>query len=193
MPRLIQSLMQKKKRKKRASSGVHYRSLVHTIEETFSSEQAKAFHWHPFEEHWQPPWDGATLERIHGELFTSKAFLDADRELQNSPPEPGCTLPRVIAAMMSWSDATHVAQFGQAKLWPLYELFGNQSKYDRARPSMRAAHHAAYFPSVREIIGGSLSLLLILFYQLPDDIQDYMRKHGRAASTQMFMTVQMHF
>lgn len=127
----------------------HYRKLTRIIEEACSSEASKTYHWHPYEEHWQPPWENAGQEHIHGELYASKAFQNADRELQNSPREPGCDLPRVILAMMGWSDATHVAQFGQAKLWPHYWYFGNQSKYDRCRPSAQAAYHGAYFPSVR--------------------------------------------
>jgi hypothetical protein len=58
--------------------------------------------------------------RVQGELYTSPAFVDAHQELQDSPAEPGCNLPRVIAALMFWSDATHLTAFGNAKLWPLY-------------------------------------------------------------------------
>ena len=32
---------------------------------------------------------------------------------------------------MFWSDATHLATFGMVKLWPIYLLFGNLSKYVR--------------------------------------------------------------
>jgi hypothetical protein len=85
---------------------------------------------------------------MYGELFTSPAFVNADRELQSSPREPECSLPRVIYGMMKWSDATHVAQFGQSKLWPGYTYPGNQTKYDRLRPDLSAAEHFTYFPSV---------------------------------------------
>ena len=27
------------------------------------------------------------------------------------------------------SDATHLTMFGNAKLWPLYQFFGNDTKY----------------------------------------------------------------
>lgn len=50
---------------------------------------------------------------------------------------------------MFWSDSTHLAEFGQAKLWPIYMAFGNQSKYERAKPGNRALLHLAYLPSVR--------------------------------------------
>ncbi len=35
--------------------------------------------------------------------------------------------PRAIAALQFWSDSTHLADFGQAKAWPIYLAFGNQS------------------------------------------------------------------
>lgn len=129
--------------------GFHHRSLTHIIKEVWSAEESRDFHHHPFEHYWHPPWEGATPERVYSELYTAQAFLDADQALQNSPLEPGCDLPRVIAPLMIWSDATQVSQFGQAKLWPGYVFSGSQSKYDRARPSCGGAHHFAYFPSVR--------------------------------------------
>ena len=50
--------------------------------------------------------------------------------------------------MMVWSDSTHLAEFGNASLWPIYLFFGNQSKYSRAKPTDFAAHHIAYMPKV---------------------------------------------
>ncbi|KAF9261819.1 hypothetical protein L218DRAFT_961064 [Marasmius fiardii PR-910] len=53
----------------------------------------------------------------------------------------------VIAAYMLWSNATHVTQFGQSKLWPVYLFFGNQTKYDCVKPSEQSAHHIGFIPS----------------------------------------------
>jgi len=128
--------------------GFHHRSLVDIIKEVFSGADSQRFHWHPFEEYWMPPWDENIKERVYGDLFSSNTFLDEDRKLQNLPPEPGCDLPQIIAAMMLYSDATQVAQFGQAKLWPIYMYFGNQSEYERGQPSTRAGHSVAFLPSV---------------------------------------------
>jgi hypothetical protein len=50
---------------------------------------------------------------------------------------------------MFWSDATQLANFGDAKLWPLYMFFGNESKYQRGKPSSNRCEHVAYFESVR--------------------------------------------
>ncbi|KIL55624.1 hypothetical protein M378DRAFT_1041652 [Amanita muscaria Koide BX008] len=121
---------------------------------------ATDFHWHGFDEFWQPPDSSKPKERVYGELYSSEAFRHAERRLLNQPPEPDCDLPRVIYALMFSSDATHVAQFGQASLWPAYVFSGNCSKYTRCMPSTRSARHFAYFP------------------KLPDSFEDFLRKHG---------------
>ncbi|KII89354.1 hypothetical protein PLICRDRAFT_109005, partial [Plicaturopsis crispa FD-325 SS-3] len=61
-------------------------------------------------------------------------------------------LERAIAGLMFWSDATHLTSFGTAKAWPIYLFFGNQSKYDRAKPSSGACHQIAFVPSVSHIL-----------------------------------------
>ncbi|KIM42576.1 hypothetical protein M413DRAFT_408453 [Hebeloma cylindrosporum] len=53
---------------------------------------------------------------------------------------------------MLYSDATHVAQFGQAKLWPIYGYIGNGSKYERGRPSANAGYNVAFLPSLPDAI-----------------------------------------
>jgi hypothetical protein len=136
--------------KKFAIPGFRHRKLIHLLKSTIEGklEQARQYHWHPFEQYWQPPDLSKALERVYDELYSSPTFVKADRELQQSPREAGCNLPRAIAAIMIWSDATHVAQFGQAKLWPIYVYLGNLSKYIRSKPSEHAAHQAAYLPTV---------------------------------------------
>ena len=67
------------------------------------------------------------------------------------------TIENVIAAIMLWSDSTHLASFGSASLWPIYLFFGNQSKYERCRPTSHASHHIAYLPEVRFIIAVAAS------------------------------------
>ncbi|KZT33115.1 hypothetical protein SISSUDRAFT_993397 [Sistotremastrum suecicum HHB10207 ss-3] len=147
--------------------GLTYRPLVNVIKDVFaSSEAAKTFHMEPYEEYWQNPKTPENPERVYGELYSSNSFVRAHEALMNSPREPNCDLPRAIAACMFWSDATHVAQFGQAKLWPCYLAFGNQSKYERCKPSANASHHFAYLPS------------------LPDNIQEKIREiHAQLGKT----------
>ena len=111
---------------------------------------SRTFHYHPFRLTYLPPKapPNTLPETVYGELYTSQAWLDADSELQNSPQVEGCELPRAIAAFMFYSDSTSLAQFGTAKAWPIYVFFGNQSKYDRARPSTSAGYHVSYLPTV---------------------------------------------
>ena len=130
----------------------YHRSLVSVIRDKLStSNHDQHFHYDPYELNWQP---GETQQpaRVQGELYTSPAFLDAHRELQDSPAELGCDLPRVVVALMFWSDVTHLTSFGDAKLWPLYLFFGNESKYRRCKPSCNMCHHVAYFQSVSPTI-----------------------------------------
>ena len=82
------------------------------------------------------------------EVYTSDAHINAHNELQKWVNEPGCTLEKVILALMFWSDSTQLTNFGTAKVWPLYLFLGNLSKYFHGKPSSGACHHVAYFPSV---------------------------------------------
>ncbi|KAG6835741.1 hypothetical protein H0H93_015071 [Arthromyces matolae] len=86
------------------------------------------------------------VQRIHDELFASDAMIEAHLQLQQAPREPDCTLERVVAALMFWSDSTHLATFGNASLWPIYLWFGNQSKWIRGKPTSQTCHHVAYIP-----------------------------------------------
>ena len=54
----------------------------------------------------------------------------------------------MVAALMVSSDATMLTDFGTAKAWPIYLMFGNLSKYIRAQPDSGAMHHLAYIPLV---------------------------------------------
>ena len=127
----------------------YYRSLVSVIREKLSGlGNCHRFHFEPYELLWQPTKDGERI-RVQGKLYTSPAFIDAHREVQDLPGEPGCDLPRVVVALMFWSDVTHLTAFGNAKLWPLYMFFGNESKYARCKPSCHLCEHIAYFQTVK--------------------------------------------
>jgi hypothetical protein len=127
---------------------LHHRSLVDIVKEKLTNQKDfDQFHLEPYRLIWKPSDDHQGMH-VHGELYTSQAFLDAHRELQESPGEPDCDLPRVVVALMLWSDSTHLTSFGDAKLWPLYVLFGNESKYRRCKPSCKLCCHAAYFRNV---------------------------------------------
>jgi hypothetical protein len=127
----------------------YHRSLVSVIREKISGlGDPHHFHFEPYELLWQTK-NMPSPVRVQGELYTSPSFIEAHRQLQDSPMEPGCDLPRVIVALMFWSDATQLTAFGNTKLWPLYMFFGNESKYGRCRPSSHLCEHVAYFQSVR--------------------------------------------
>lgn len=90
-------------------------------------------------------------ERLYGEVYIGDAMNREHEEIrQNLPKTPGKPNPEtVVAAILLYSDSTHLAQFGKASLWPAYGWFANWTKYDRGKPSSFAAHHLAYIPSVR--------------------------------------------
>ena len=126
----------------------HHRSLISVIREKLSNQvDNKHFHYEPYELKWQPA-NVADPISVYGELYESPAFINAHEEIQNSPREPNCDLPRCVIALMFWSDATRLTSFGDTKLWPLYLFFGNESKYRRCKPSCNLACHVAYFETV---------------------------------------------
>ncbi|KAI0065337.1 hypothetical protein BV25DRAFT_1799386 [Artomyces pyxidatus] len=122
-----------------------HRPLVSVIREKIANPAVHPhLHYEPYELFWQPNPDSEAV-RVHGELYTSPAFIDAHRKLQDSPPEPGCDLPRVVVAMMFGSDGTQLTTFGDAELGPVYLCFGNESKDRRSKPACHAVEHVAYF------------------------------------------------
>jgi hypothetical protein len=150
--------------------GFHFRPLVQVIRSAFADIQANAFHLSPFKRLWKDPLDNHQ-ERIFDELYTSDSWLDAQDELQKLPKEPGCSLERVIASLMFFSDATHLANFGMAKAWPLYLYFGNLTKYARSAPKSGACHLVGFLLSV-SVPTVVLSVTLIFLHQLPDKVKD---------------------
>jgi hypothetical protein len=139
----------------------YHRSLVSVIrEKILGLKDSNHFHFEPYELRWQSL-NKPSPVRVQGELYTSPAFIDAHRELQDSPGEIECNLPRVMVALMFWSDATHLTAFGNAKLWPLYMFFGNESKYRRCKPSCHLCEHVAYFQTVGVFVTKICSIILL--------------------------------
>lgn len=130
--------------------GLYHRSIVQVIKATWGAVTSAPFHLTPFKRiHLD---QNGVKTRIYDEVYTSEAFEEAHDRLQKQAPEAGCTLERVIAGLMFWSDSTHLTNFGTAKVWPLYMYFANLSKYVRAKPTSGACHHMAYIPSVCPIL-----------------------------------------
>jgi hypothetical protein len=130
--------------------GFHYQPLVAVIHSTFTDIQASAFHLFPFKRLWKDLLDGHQ-ECVFDELYSSDSWLEAQEELQRQLREHGCSLERVIAGLMLFSDATHLANFGMAKAWPLYLYFGNLMKYARSAPKSGACHLVSFLPSIGKL------------------------------------------
>ena len=142
--------------------GVYHRSLIEVITMALQDAAAKTFHFTPFSLFWQQ-FSESTPERVYSEIYNSDSFLEEDEKVKKLPPEPGHQYEHAIAALMVASDSTHLGQFGAAALWPIYTFFGNQSKYDRVKPTQFAAHHTAYIPSVTQPF---LTAIVVLKFHL---------------------------
>lgn len=132
--------------------GVFHRDIINVISLVYQSDAVRSFEHVPFKHFWQPSKDSPP-ERLYGEIFSSDAMLDADNDIctccmENSDESD---LEAISVPLLLYSDATHLANFGSASCWPVYLLFGSQSKYVRAMPTSSACHHIAYMPEVSHI------------------------------------------
>ncbi|KAF4601473.1 hypothetical protein EYR40_004841 [Pleurotus pulmonarius] len=142
--------------------GLHYRSLTEVIRSTIGNpDTGRYFHYTPYKQFFEHevnipdlPLDDHNTEPppppmcVYDEIYASDAMIDAHIELQQQQPEENCDLERVVAAIMLYSDSTHLASFGTASAWPVYLSFGNESKYVRCKPSTGSCHHIAYIPKL---------------------------------------------
>ena len=129
---------------------LHHRKLMSVIRERITRPSVYThLHFEPYELFWQPNVAAEPI-RVHGELYTSEAFIEAHNSLQEQAPEPGCNLPRVVLGLMFASDGTQLTSFSTAKLWPVYLTMGNESKYRRSKPSSQAFEHIAYLETASE-------------------------------------------
>ena len=131
--------------------GVRYRSLVDLITSKIQDPTTSGSFIHtPFTEWWCPP-GSTTPIRIYGEAYSSDVAVQLFEEIKGIPPPADHPhIESVVVFLMLGSDATHLANFGTASLWPIYVFFGNMSKYDSSKPSECAACHLAYLPKVMQ-------------------------------------------
>jgi hypothetical protein len=131
--------------------GLLHQKLTSVICNAFNDPLAHLLHYSPFKLFHQNPVTKEE-ERVYSELYTSDAFHEAHEDLQRHGKlpldDPDCKREKIIAALMIFSDATHLANFGTAKAWPIYLMLGNLSKYLRSQPNSGAIYHLAYIPSV---------------------------------------------
>lgn len=138
--------------------GLQYRPLLGVIQEALIGPLGSKMHLTPYALFHTPPTNSQSSERqkptrLRQDLIDSDVFLDEHKRINRRrhkplPKDPECKLERIIVSLMTWSDATQLANFGTAKLWPIYLMFGNLSKYVRSQPSSGACEHIAYIPSV---------------------------------------------
>lgn len=129
--------------------GIRYRSLVSLLTSHIQDPStSNACVYTPFTEWWVPPGTETPI-RIYGEAYSSDIAVRLYEEVKQKPPPPDHpNIESVIALLLLGSDATHLADFGTASLWPIYATFGNMSKYDRSKPSKCPVAHLAYLPKV---------------------------------------------
>ncbi len=149
-------------KKKSVNAGVHeytfppfrHRKIVSVLKEKMANKNDfQQFHLEPYELRWCQSKDmsqpDSTSTRVHGELYTSPAFIEENVKIQTAPGEPGCPLPRILVGLIFASDGTKLTSFGSASLWPCYMYFGNESKYRRNKPNQNLCNHIAFFIDVR--------------------------------------------
>lgn len=130
--------------------GVRYRSLVDLIiSKVQDCSSSESFIRTPFTEWWSPP-GSTTPMRVYGEAYSSDIAVKLFEDIKGIPrPADNPGIEDVVVLLMLGSDATHLANFGTAMLWPIYVFFGNTSKYDSSRPTEFPACHLAYLPKVK--------------------------------------------
>lgn len=121
-------------------------------------------------------------ERLYGEVYVGDAMNREHEEIRANLPKTHIEpYPEtVVAAILLYSDSTHLAQFGNTSLWPAYGWFANWTKYDRGKPSSFAAHHLAYIPSVSStkfVCFLSLSDSTIASIEFPGHISENVRRY----------------
>ena len=132
--------------------GVQFRSLVDIIvSKVRDPSSSGSFIHQPFTEWWCPLGADRPI-RIYGEAYSSDIAVQLSEEIKGIPPSAEHPhIEDAVALLMLGSDATQLANFGTASLWPIYVFFGNMSKYDSSKPSEFPACHLAYLPKVRAV------------------------------------------
>lgn len=137
-------------------SGLHYHPITALIKETFESTISKNSHLSPFKIFQKLP-NCEDSDCVYSEIYNSDVFLDKHNKVQCAPTDdPTCKCEKVVAGLMFWSDTTHLTSFGMAKMWPIYLLFGNLSKYIQCQPNSGATKHLAYIPVLPDLLQDQL-------------------------------------
>lgn len=133
-------------------------SLLGATKLAFSKNNPRFFHYVPYEAYCKDP-QNSKVHRVYGEAYESQRMLDAHRAVQRIKLDEPCNLPRCVASIMVFSDATQLANFGNAKAWPIRIAFGNLSKYERCKPDTKNHYEIGFIPSVSSFTGTCLGNL----------------------------------
>jgi hypothetical protein len=94
---------------------------------------------------------------VYSKLYDSDVFYNEHNNVQHAlSDDQTCKREKVVAMLMFLSDATHLATFGTAKMWPVYMHFSNLSKYIRLKPSSGATKHVAFIPPLPDTLQDQL-------------------------------------
>ncbi|KAG9121758.1 hypothetical protein FRC07_002153 [Ceratobasidium sp. 392] len=141
--------------------GLHSKKLTDVIYEGFTTNDPTSFHYNTFMLLWNRP--GSTKARpvrISGEMYCSPAMIEAHLEVQTlTIKDASCTLPRCVAGFMFASDGLQFGHFANAKGWPIFGYFGNESKYEQCKPYTNACHHVAHIPSLSDEVQEQIAKL----------------------------------
>ena len=147
-----------------ADVSFYARNLLDVVKEAYSDTMAFKYHWFPFKlfrTRATPDAPDETPERVYSEVYNSDAMIREHEAIQALPPTEGdpANTERIVAPLLVYSDSTHLTNFGNASLWPVYIFFANLTKYIRGKPSAFAAHHLAYIPTVSTNVSRTLNEL----------------------------------
>ena len=121
--------------------GLLYHPLLSILHSAFADPLATKFHLSPYKMFHKSPTTSGVEQHVYSKIYDSNAFIEEHDWVQRAalpPDDPDCKQEKVIATMMFWSDSTHLANFWMAKLWLIYMMMGNLSKYICALPSSGA-------------------------------------------------------
>lgn len=157
--------------------------LHHPPSPEHASDSPSSRESHPGE---APPPPGGPRVRIFSETYNSDAMNREYEKIRAQPrhPDDSPNTEYVVLPCALWSDATLLALFGSAKLWPIYLYIANISKYIRGMPTEFIAQHVAYVPEVSQSLSlYSFALHSLKLSQLPDELLDYYRQVYAASPT----------
>ncbi|EIW62284.1 uncharacterized protein TRAVEDRAFT_115985 [Trametes versicolor FP-101664 SS1] len=150
--------------------GIFYRPLLTSIKAAYKDASAMQYHNHtatsvpsPSSSYARATTDSdpahasSPSERLYSKAYntnTLNRLNDAVQKKAREDREPGDSpsLKYGPARIMMYLDSMHLTNFGTASLWPIYFWLAALSKYVHAMPTMLAAHHLAYIPSLPDLI-----------------------------------------